>query len=251
VSRPASARTHEPPATRDRRYTVVARALAADIRGGLLGDAAHLPSERTLVERFHVSRVTVRRALRELESAGLVIAAPARGWLVRGDRLEEPENELLPFSSAAAARGLQPTSRVVVARSREAAFEEAEALAIAPGAPVFELERVRLLDGLPVAIDWCLIPGVRGAGLEQLDWRSASLYAALAAGGSSPTRADYVVWADGADAREASRLDLAVGAPVLRAEQVTFDAAGHPVQLCRIAYRGDRYRFRASLGRRA
>ena len=248
---PASAPTREPSATRDRRYAAVARALADDIRGGLLADAAHLPSERALVERFQVSRVTVRRALRELESLGLVTAAPARGWLVRGDRLEEPESELLPFSAAAAARGLRPTSRVLTARCREAAFEEAEALAIAPGAPVFELERVRLLDGLPVAIDWCLLPGGRASDLERLDWRSASLYASLAAGGSAPARADYVVRADGAESREARLLDLSPGAPVLRAEQVTFDAAGRPIQLCRIAYRGDRYRFRASLGRRA
>lgn len=233
-----------------RRYAAVARALAGEIRGGDLADAAHLPSERALVERFRVSRVTVRRALRELEADGLVLAAPGRGWLVRGGRLEEPENELMPFSAAAATRGLRPTSRVLVARSREATFEEAEALAVVPGSAVFELERVRLLDGLPVAIDWCLLPAGRGGDLERPDWRSASLYEALGAAGSAPVRADYVVRADGADAREARYLDLVAGAPVLRADQVTFDAVGRPIQLCRIAYRGDRYRFRASLGRR-
>jgi GntR family transcriptional regulator len=202
------------------------------------------------VERFRVSRVTVRRALRELEEEGLVLAAPGRGWLVREGRLEEPETELLPFSAAASARGLRATSEVLVARSREASFEEAEALAVAPGSTVFELERVRLLDGLPVAIDWCLLGGGGGGDLERRDWRSASLYEALAAAGSAPVRADYVVRADGADAREARHLDLAAGAPVLRADQASFDASGRPVQLCRIAYRGDRYRFRASLGRR-
>ena len=233
-----------------RRYAAVARSLAGEIRGGALADAAHLPSERALVERFGVSRVTVRRALRELEAEGLVLAAPGRGWLVRGGRLEEPETELMPFSAAAAARGLRPTSQVLAARSRAATFEEAEALAVAPGSAVFELERVRLLDGLPVAIDWCLLPGGRGGDVERSDWRSASLYQALTAAGSAPVRADYVVRADGADAREARYLDLVAGAPVLRADQVTSDAEGRPIQLCRIAYRGDRYRFRASLGRR-
>lgn len=249
VSTIPSPRSGDRPAS-GRRYAAVARALEGEIRGGALADAAHLPSERVLVERFRVSRVTVRRALRELEADGLVLAAPGRGWLVRGGRLEEPENELMPFSAAAAARGLRPTSRVLVARSREATFEEAEALAVVPGSTVFELERVRLLDGLPVAIDWCLIPGGRGGDMERPDWRSASLYEALGAAGGAPMRADYVVRADGADAREAHHLDLVAGAPVLRADQVSFDAAGRPVQLCRIAYRGDRYRFRASLGRR-
>lgn len=233
-----------------RRYAAVARALADEIRAGGLAGAAHLPSERALVEQYRVSRVTIRRALRELEAEGLVIAAPGRGWFVRGGLMEEPESELTSFSAAAASRGLRATSRVLVAAPREATFEEAEALAAVPGSAVFELERVRLLDGLPVVIDWCLLPRVRFGELARPDWRFASLYGVLGEAGILPVRADYTVRADGADAREARSLDLAPGAPVLRADQVAFDAAGRPVQLCRMTYRGDRYRFRATLGRR-
>lgn len=234
-----------------RRYAAVARALADEIHGGGLTGAAHLPSERALVDRYQVSRVTIRRALRELEAEGLVLAAPGRGWLVRGWLMEEPESDLTSFSAAAASRGLRATSTVLVGAAREATFEEAEALAVVPGWAVFELERVRLLDGLPVAIDWCLLPRARFGDLAHPDWRSASLYAVLADAGAAPVRADYTVRADGAAAREARSLDLVPGAPVLRADQVAFDAAGRPVQLCRMTYRGDRYRFRASLGRRA
>lgn len=236
--------------TSGRRYAAVARAIAGEIRGGGLTSAAHLPSERALVEQYRVSRVTIRRALRELEAEGLVLAAPGRGWLVRGGLMEEPESELTSFSAAAASRGLRAASTVLIAAPREATFEEAEALVAAPGSAVFELERVRLLDGLPVAIDWCLLPCARFDDLARPDWQLASLYAVLGAAGGAPVRADYVVRADGADAREARSLDLVPGAPVLRADQVAFDAAGRPVQMCRMTYRGDRYRFRASLGRR-
>src|SRR5450756_1580878 len=62
----------------DRRFAVVARAIADEIRAGALGDAGYLPSERALVTRFGVSRVTVRRALRELEADGLFVSAAGR-----------------------------------------------------------------------------------------------------------------------------------------------------------------------------
>ena len=235
----------------DLRYEAVARVLVDEIRSGRLSDAAHLPSERALVSRFGVSRVTVRRALRALEAEGLVVSAAGRGWLVRGAGLEEPENELLSFTDVARRRGLQASARVLAAHVREATLDEAELLGVAPGVPVVELDRVRLLDGVPVGIDRSLVPAARAPGLLERDWTTASLYAALEEAGCPPVRADYVLQAAAADEREATLLELSPGAPVLRAEQRSFDAAGRPIQICRMSYRGDRYRFRTTLIRRA
>lgn len=234
----------------DLRYREVARALADEIRTGGLDDATHLPSERALVGRFGVSRVTVRRALQALEAEGLVVSAAGRGWLPQSGRLEEPQNELLSFTAIAEERGLRASSRVVAAGVREATLDEAEQLGVAPGASVVELNRVRLLDDMPVASDRSLVPVARAPALLSRDWTTASLYNVLEEAGCTPTRADYVVQAAAADEREARLLDLPVGAPVLRAKQLTYDSTGRPIQLCWLAYRGDRYRLRTSLARR-
>jgi len=235
VSSSLISRPRDRVAAPDRRYAAVARALAGDIREGAMADAAHLPSERALVQRFRVSRVTIRRALRELEADGLVQAAPGRGWLIRGGRLEEPENELLAFSAAAASRGLRATADVIVARSREATFEEAEALAVAPGSPVFRARAV--CDGSTAFPSPSMVPRARESDRhrERQDWRSASLYVALRGRGRRAGAGDYVVRADASDVREARRLDLAVGAPVcgprghLRRERPTHpSSAGWP-----------------------
>lgn len=235
---------------RDLRFRRVAEVLAQQIRRDSFAHVGRLPPERSLSARFGVSRATVRRALEALEHEGLVIHAPRLGWLVRGRGLEEPHDELLSFTALAAIRGLGAGATVLLARTREATIEEAEELEVAPGAPVLEISRLRDLDGIPVAIDHSIVPAARAPSLLARDWSTASLYEAMAEGGCAPVRAEYVVFADGASPEEARHLGLPPGGPVLRADQRSFDAAGRPVQLSRIAYRGDRYRFRARLVRR-
>jgi DNA-binding GntR family transcriptional regulator len=53
-------------------YEQVANAIRDDIRCGRLAVAARIPTEMALVKRFGVSRVTVVRALLELERAGVL-----------------------------------------------------------------------------------------------------------------------------------------------------------------------------------
>jgi GntR family transcriptional regulator len=133
---------------------------------------------------------------------------------------------------------------------REATLEESELFAIAPGADLFELARLRMLDGLPVAVDRAAVPLRRAPRLTDVDWTTASLYAELAAAGAEPVSAAYTLEAQPADAEEAELLGLAPGAPVLVTTTSTHDAEGRLVEVTRTAYRGDRYRFHATLTRR-
>jgi GntR family transcriptional regulator len=135
------------------------------------------------------------------------------------------------------------------AAARPATLEEAEQLAIAPGAALFHLRRVRLLGGLPIAFDHSRVPLDLAPSLEDADFAVDSLYAVLEAADVAPARADYQVQAAAADASAAGLLDTSPGDPVLVTEQVTYDAADRPIELGAMTYRADRYRFRASLRR--
>ncbi len=65
--------------------------------------------------------------------------------------------------------------------------------------------------------------------------------------GHIPSRADYVLEAVPADDEVAALLELAPGQPLLYASETTFDQDGRPIELCRISYRWDRFRFHTSL----
>lgn len=237
-------------------YRQVADRVTADIAARHLVVGDRLPSERVLCARLGVSRVTLRAALHQLVDEGLVSAEAARGWFVAAiPRTEAADSGALSagvagFSSIAAGRGQVVTSRVLLAKLRAATLDEAEAFSTVAGAPLFELRRVRLVGGLLIAVDHSRIPAAVRPGLEEADFRTASLYHLLRSGIPPviPTSADYAVEALPASTEEAELLDLPDGVPLLVATQRTRDQYGGVLELGRTAYRGDRFRFRATLG---
>lgn len=229
-------------------YQTLRDALAAQIESGRLAPGEQLMSERQLCEQFEVSRVTARRALIALEHDGMITAEPGRGWFVRDGSLSEPPNTLLSFTDLARARGLVATAQVLTRTVRPASIDEAEALAVVPGTDLFVLERVRLLDGMPVAFDHCQVALARCPALVDIDFTTESLYAALRNRGRVvPVTADCTLEAVNAGLRFAALLGLDPASPVLRSRQVAVDREGVPVEASEIVYRGDRYRFRTTL----
>jgi DNA-binding GntR family transcriptional regulator len=231
------------------RYQRVQLALSDEIRRGGRPAGSRLPPERALAEHFGVSRVTLRRALEELASAG-VVSRSGSGWAVATAAVGEPPNELMSFSEMAASRGLEPGSRVLERRVRAATLDEAEDLGLAPGASLFELERLRTMDGVPILVDRTTIPIAIAPGIDAIELDGVSLYEVLEERFDvRPTRARFTVEAIAADNRRAELLELRPGEPLLRCNQQTEDASGRQIELCEMVYRYDRYRFRATLTR--
>jgi len=106
------------------------------------------------------------------------------------------------------------------------------------------------MDGMPILIDRSTIALALAPTLEDVDFSTASLYRVLQERyGIRPARARFAIDAIAADDRQASLLGLSVGGPLLRCSQATEDDGGRTIERCDMVYRGDRYRFRATLVR--
>ncbi len=230
-------------------YEQAHAALAEMVEAGTYRPGSRLPSERVLCEALGVSRLTLRRALESLVAEGVLQRRTSRGWFVAGGPVTGATNELLSFAQMGLARGLVPSARVLEHTVRPATFEESDVLRVAPGAPIFDIERLRMLDGIPILVDSSRIPVARAPWLADLDFRSASLYASLEERGLVPTSADYTIGVLDADVRLAALLDVPVGKGLLLATGVTRDQLGKPFELARAAYRADRYRIEVTLAR--
>ncbi len=161
--------------------------------------------------------------------------------------MSEPPNALQSFTETGQSLGLTATAQVLMAETREATIEDAEQLRVAPGASILYLERLRQLDGRPVALHLARVPVDRAPSLPDADFEIVSVYASLEAAGHVPTRSDCDVRAETPTARDTKLLG---GVPLLVVRQITYDQRGEPIELSEMRYRGDRYHLQTSLHRR-
>ncbi|MCC6315167.1 MAG: GntR family transcriptional regulator [Thermomicrobiales bacterium] len=201
-----------------------------------------LPSERQLVERFGVSRITVRKALADLVGEGVVYSVPGRGFFV-GEKEQLYElHALRSFSDDARERGQEPSSRVLEARLILAAPAQAFQLDVPAGTELVSLRRVRLLDGAPAILQHVWLPHAMCPDLLAAPLDRISLYAVLAERYSVRlTRGRTAIAARLADPVERVLLELPEPSAVLTVDQVTYDRAGRPVELLQSSHNPKRY----------
>jgi len=123
--------------------------LAGDIADGSLSPETQLPTEEGLVERFKVSRTTVRKAIQNLVERGLVEVRRGKGTFVTQPKITQELTELTGFVEDIQALARKPTARLLDKRTVAADQAVAHHLALAPGTLVVRLRRVRLADGRP------------------------------------------------------------------------------------------------------
>ena len=236
---------------RDPLYHQVYSAITDAIRSGRLRPGDRLPTERQFCEQLEVSRATVRRALGQLVEEGIVEAQVGRGSFVRTgvDALAEPPNMLMSFTELANARGLAASAEVIAQSTRSAVPEEALVFKMGVHALVFEIQRLRMLDGSPVALDRTRVPLDVAPNLPSQDFTTASIYKTLEAAGAVPVTADVVVSAAVADDARAASLDTTPGAPLLVCTTMSYDITGRLVEIGEITYRADLYQLNTKLVR--
>jgi GntR family transcriptional regulator len=198
---------------------------------------APAPSERELVQRFGVARMTVRQAMDALVSEGLLERIPGRGTFVAQHRSQP--GRLSSFTEEMKRRGLLAESQTLIARREKAGPGVGRALSLTEGDPVIHWKRLRRADRVPMCIEDAylnevLLPGFLQSGMP------TSLYAALAARGLRPTWAEDSVVADRCRPDEAAMLEIDAGSPVLRVSRRAL-AGSRPLEVSRSTYRPDRY----------
>jgi GntR family transcriptional regulator len=203
-----------------------------------LAEGDLIPSERLLCEQFGVSRMTIRQAVDALVVEGLLVREQGRGTFVAPTKLDL-EVRLASFGEEMVRRGMVPSSRVLAAEIVAATPDVADALEILPGERVYFLYRVRLADGVPMAIEQSWVPCQLAPGLFD-GGPPDSIYGELRRRGLEPDWGEDTVAAAEADAQDADLLGIEPGKAALRLERRTF-AGQTACVYSRSAYRADRY----------
>ena len=224
-------------------YQQLQRTLRDAIDKRILDADDALPAERDLAADFCVSRITVRKAIEGLVGEGLLVRQHGSGTFVR-PRVEKNFSKLTSFSEDMRARGRNPRSVWLHKGAGEVTPEEALALRLSPGTPVFRFHRIRFADDAPMAIEYATVVA---SCLGSVDAVESSLYEALEQTGHRPVRALQRLRAVLLNAEQAERLGARERDAGLLVERLGFLADRSAVEFSQSFYRGDTYDFVAEL----
>ncbi|WP_164730545.1 GntR family transcriptional regulator [Pelagibacterium montanilacus] len=219
------------------------RTLIAEL-GLVAGD--RVPSEAELVDRFSVSRPSLREALKLLEEDGTLLAVHGRGRFVSGRAMLSVERPITHFESVgamAAACGYSLSSRVVGFETVPATERRAAMLGVEDGAPLLAVARIRGHEGrdLVYSLDLIACEGLGAIG-EAADWAD-SVNSALVLRGIEPVMARAAASATHLPTEAAAKHGLEDFGPALLIEETAYTATGRAVLHSLVYHRGDAFRF--------
>lgn len=227
-------------------YMRLSEALRQLIGGGTLRQGVALPPEREMASSLTISRITVRKALDALVSEGLLVRRQGAGTFVSG-RVEKQFAKLSSFSEDMAARGWTAGTKWLARHESAVSPDEALNLGLSPGSRVYRFHRLRLADGVPMALEHATIAGFA---LQSEMAVEDSLYAALGASGNRPSRALQRLRAVLFTPEQSKLLGIEPGNAGLYIERRGYLDDGRIVELTQSWYRGDAYDFVSELSSR-
>ena len=224
-------------------FKQIAQDLREAIAAGRIAAGEKLPSESQLIEHFRVARMTVRQALGELRSEGLVRAEHGRGVFVRerpvvrrvaSDRFARRHRESGQAAFLAEAEGVGvPSVDQIEVGSEVPPPDIRDALSLPGRARVVARHRRYLMDGQPVELASSYVPSsiAKGTPIERPDTGPGGIYARIEDAGYVLAEFTEEVAARMPTPEERRRLRLPAGTPVLTVRRIAFDSKGAPVEL--------------------
>jgi len=234
------------------KYMAIHEWLSKQITSKALSPGDRIPSEVELSAMFGVHRMTVRQAIDKLVGEHMLVRIRGKGTYLLSDKkpvLTRSLETISTYHDDIAKAGLVPRYKTLEARIIPADDVLAGHLGLPPGAGVVYLSRLMLASDVPLALEQCYLPADAFAGLldRPLDtilykvlmeeFKACLNYSRNEIGTVMPTES------------ERKLLMIGENCPCMWVEGVVFDHTGRAVEFSRALYRGDKYRFKCSIGR--
>jgi len=211
---------------------------------------SRLPTENDLARFHRVSRVTVRRALAELERERLIERRRSSGTRV----IYRPKSKpMMADISGVLANLAEMGERTEIDlhefRYLAPSASVAEALGLKPGVMVQRSVRVRSVKGKPFSYLTAHVPEDIGRTYTKNELAMQPLLALLERSGANLERASQRIGAVLASPDVARRLKVPAWSPLIELVRVVFDRNDRGVEHLHALYRPDRYSFEMELVR--
>lgn len=231
-------------------YLQIKEALKLRILDGDYAAHERLPSESELMKSFGVSRITVRQALRDLHSDGLIFSVQGKGTFVSKPKVVQDVQRLQGFAEAMNPKGYETSTRVLTIKEARPPRDVTGALALKKSEKVVEVVRIRYLNRAPISVDHSFFPLEVGQRLFARDL-ATDIFPMLENELDLPLEyAELRIKATTADAEIGQHLNIRPGAPVLKITRLVHTRDGRPIDFEYLFYRGDAYQYHLRVNRK-
>ena len=207
-----------------------------------------LPSERELSERYGLSRTTVRLALKELETLGLISRKHGKGTFVSdltGGAMDLTTN--YSFTEQMREAGREPKTVELDFQTRDATKTLADRMGLHLGDKVLYMKRLRFADGVPMMLERTYVPANRFIGLTEETLAGKSLYAIIENDYHEVIRvAEEEFFASVARQNDAEALGIPEGAPVLQLSRLTYNEQNVVIEYTHSVARADQFKYKVA-----
>jgi GntR family transcriptional regulator len=227
-------------------YARVQTAIRDAIRNGRLAAGSVLPSEKELEVEYGVSRITVRRALEELEREGLVMRGQGRVARVVEPLVSAVRTEIEDDLAAILDLVRGTEAKVLCFNWRLVDEPMRSKLESAENEPVLQVDRLRSNGGKAMLHTCAHVPAWIGAKLDKDALTARTMIDILMMSGIIIASAEQTMHAAPCPAPIAPLIGLSSGDPVFQIERLVRDDRGRPIQHLVATFRWDCFSYRIS-----
>lgn len=238
-------------------YAQLMGVLRAQIEDGAFHAGERIPSEDSLNRLYGVSRITIRRALKELVDAGYLMKRPGKGTYVSESLPEcgsSPKvverfartKDVESFTDACAGNGRTAGASLIGCNEVPGMDEERSFFGFGSEGRLLRIERLRTADGTPIMVEENYFPYDAYRFLLDADFKDTSLFDIVTAAGHGEPMLNEpcMLNLEKAPAGLADVLGVAMGEPLFCLFGRYYDTDGAPMYLGKQHIVGSRYTFR-------
>ena len=230
-------------------YYQIEKILEESIESGQYKVNDFLPSERELSSKFNVSKITIRKALSNLEFKGLIKKVKGKGSIIRSKKIEgRILNKMIGTFNDLAEMGFDIENEILNSNISEPSEEVRSKLNLEPAEEVLSFERLRLIDKEPYQYSNSFIPRKLILNIDLKVITDRSLYEVLEHEfGLKINKITRIVEASIASAHDSKMFKIKEGYPILAFENIAYVNKNQPIEFSYNRIRGDLSRFQVDI----
>ena len=203
-------------------YYQIKKDILEKIKNSVYDVGSKIPTDNQFCDMYEVSRITVRRALSELERDGYIERIQGKGTYVKFKEIEQSIDNFYSFSVETRKLGYIPSSIFINLELMVATEEVRSALNLSENEKVYLIERLQLADELIIALDRCYFPEKLIPGFKKDMLSQGSLYQALQENyGFRTNNAEETMEAISISSKDAMKMRISENHPILLVKRIS------------------------------